>query len=163
MDAFLRFKCTSPEQECILFQPDVGVDDEKGQPATSQLAAAREEFARPTKKRQQQRMTTWTIKQSKQFDPGSETITSLSRGMSVAYTLFVWSFFLCLSAFSYIFSVLFEKRVQEARIIFTGCESDWDANQMHELLYQDRSMHRRHDLHQRRLYSVPRRSFVCLT
>ena len=26
-DWFLRFSCTSPEQECVLFQPDVGVND----------------------------------------------------------------------------------------------------------------------------------------
>ena len=29
VDGFLRFNCTSPEQECILLQPDVEVDDEK--------------------------------------------------------------------------------------------------------------------------------------
>ena len=72
VDVFSRFNCTSSEQECILFQPDVGVDDEKDQPTTSQQAAAREEFARPTKKRQQQRMTAWTTKQNKQFDPGGQ-------------------------------------------------------------------------------------------
>ena len=60
VDVFLRFNCTSLEQECILLQPDVGVDDEKDRPTISQQAAACEEFARPTKKRQQQRMTTWT-------------------------------------------------------------------------------------------------------
>ena len=46
------------------------------------------------------------------------------------------------------FSVLFEKQVREARIIFTECESDWNANQMHELLYHERSVHRRLDLGQ---------------
>ena len=45
MEGFLRFNCTSPEQECVLFQPDVGVDD--NDEATSQQAAACEEFARP--------------------------------------------------------------------------------------------------------------------
>ena len=29
VDGFLRFNCSSPEQECILLQSDVGVDDEK--------------------------------------------------------------------------------------------------------------------------------------
>ena len=29
VDGFLRFNCSSPEQGYILFQPDVGVDDEK--------------------------------------------------------------------------------------------------------------------------------------
>ena len=60
VDGFLRFNCTSPEQECILLQPDVGVDNKKDQPTISQQAATREEFARSTKKRQQQRMTVWT-------------------------------------------------------------------------------------------------------
>ena len=31
---FLRFNCTSPEQDCILFQPDVGINDEKYQLTT---------------------------------------------------------------------------------------------------------------------------------
>ena len=60
---------TSPEQKCILLQPDVGVDDEEKK-STSEQAAAREGFARPPKKRQQQRMKTWTTDQSEQFDPG---------------------------------------------------------------------------------------------
>ena len=54
VDVFLCFNCSSPEQEYILIQPDVGVDGEKYRPSTSQQVAAREEFARPTKKRQQQ-------------------------------------------------------------------------------------------------------------
>ena len=70
VDGFLRFNCTSPKQECILFQPEVEVDDKDK--AASQQAAAREEFARPTKKRHQQRTTAWTINQSKQFDPGGQ-------------------------------------------------------------------------------------------
>ena len=72
MDGFLRFNCTSPDQEdaIILPQPDVGVDDDKDLPTTSQQAAAREEFARSTKKRRQQRTTARTTEQSKQFDPG---------------------------------------------------------------------------------------------
>ena len=28
VDGFLHVSCTSPEQECILLQPDIGVDDE---------------------------------------------------------------------------------------------------------------------------------------
>ena len=71
VDGFLRFNCTSPEQECVLLQPDVGVDDnDKATTCTSEQAAAHEEFARPSKERQQQRMTAWTTEQSKQFDPG---------------------------------------------------------------------------------------------
>ena len=72
VDICLRFNCTSPDQECILFQPDVGVDDEKDQPTNSQQAVACEKFARPTKKRQQQRSTEWTTEQSEQFDPGGQ-------------------------------------------------------------------------------------------
>ena len=52
MDGFLHSNCTSLDQECILHQPDVGVDDEKETTTTTQHAAAREELARPTKKRQ---------------------------------------------------------------------------------------------------------------
>ena len=55
-DGLLRVNCTSTEQECILLQPDVGVDDEE-QISTSEQAAACEEFARPPKKRQKQRVT----------------------------------------------------------------------------------------------------------
>ena len=50
IDGFLHSNCTSsPKQECILLQPDVGVDDEKETTANLQQAAVREEFARPTK------------------------------------------------------------------------------------------------------------------
>ena len=65
VDGCLRFNCSRLEQKCILLQPDVGVDDEKDQPCTLQQAASREEFARPMKKRQQQRTTAWTTNQSK--------------------------------------------------------------------------------------------------
>ena len=61
----------------------------------------------------------------------------------VAYT--VWSFSCAIPCCN--FSVLFEKKVREARIIFTQrCESNWDATQMRKLLYQDRSAHRHLDL-----------------
>ena len=52
MDGFLHSNCTSPEQECILLQLDVGVDGEKETTATSQQAAVCEEFARPIKRQQ---------------------------------------------------------------------------------------------------------------
>ena len=107
VNGFLRFNCTRPEQECILLQPDVGVDDEKDQPTTSQQAAAREEFARPTKKRQQQRMTAWSTGQNKQFDRGRSTVkpSLFCREESlVAYTVcfffvvvcFILLYFFCL-------------------------------------------------------------------
>ena len=66
MDGFLGSNCTSTEQEYVLLhQPDVGVDDEKETPATSQQAAVREEFPSPTKKRQEQGTTGWTTEQNK--------------------------------------------------------------------------------------------------
>ena len=68
VDGVLHVSCAIPERECILLQPDIGVDD-KEKPSSSEQAAAREEFARPSKKRQQQRMTAWTTEQNKQFDP----------------------------------------------------------------------------------------------
>ena len=61
MGGFFNFNFKGTEQECILLQSDVGVNDNKLQPdvgmddsndATTQQAAAREEFVRPTKKRQ---------------------------------------------------------------------------------------------------------------
>ena len=75
VDGFLRLNCTSPEQECILFQPEVGVDDNNE--TTTQQAAAREEFARPTKKRQQQGVTARSTEQSKQFDRRRSRVKSL--------------------------------------------------------------------------------------
>ena len=71
VDGSLHSNCTSPEQECILLhKPDIRVHDEKEATDTSQQAAVREEFARPTKKRQWQRTTVWTTEKSKQFDRG---------------------------------------------------------------------------------------------
>ena len=79
MDGFLRSNCTRTEQEYILLQSDVGVNDNKVQPevgmdgsndATTQKAAAREEFARLTKMRQRQGTTAWAAEQNKQFDRG---------------------------------------------------------------------------------------------
>ena len=70
VDGGLHVSCTSPEQECILLQPDVAVDDEE-KTTTSEKTSAREEFARPSKKRKQQRrMPAWGKDQTEQFDPG---------------------------------------------------------------------------------------------
>ena len=63
--------CTIPEQEwttTILLQTDVEVND--AETVTNTQAAAREEFARPPKNRQQRRVTAWGNEQTKQFDPG---------------------------------------------------------------------------------------------
>ena len=72
IDEFLNPNSTSTEQECALLnQPDVGVDDdEKETTATSQQAAVREEFARPTDKRQWQGTTASGAEQNKQFNRG---------------------------------------------------------------------------------------------
>ena len=45
MDGFLRFNGTSSEQECILFQADVGVDDNDEAKTSNVQAGARKEFA----------------------------------------------------------------------------------------------------------------------
>ena len=79
MDGFLLSNCTSTEQECILLQSDVGINGNKVQTevgiddrndATTQQAAARQAFARPTKMRQRQGTTAWAAEQNKQFDRG---------------------------------------------------------------------------------------------
>ena len=79
IDGFLHSNCTSTKQQCILLQSDVGVNDSKVQPevgmddsndATTQQAAAREEFARLSKIRQRQGTTAWAAEQNKQFDRG---------------------------------------------------------------------------------------------
>ena len=43
-DGFLRFNCTSPERECILSQPDVGVDDNDEATTSKVQAGTRKEF-----------------------------------------------------------------------------------------------------------------------
>ena len=79
MDVFLHLNCTITEQVWILMRSDVGVNDNQVQPevgmddsndATTQQAAAREEFARLTKMRQWQGTTAWAAEQNKQFDWG---------------------------------------------------------------------------------------------
>ena len=73
--AFLNFNFLSPEQECALHQPDIGV--EYNDEATSKLqAGAREESARPPIY-QQLRTTAWSTQQSKQFDRGRLKMTML--------------------------------------------------------------------------------------
>ena len=79
MGGFFHSNCTSTEQVCILLRSDVGVNVNKVQPevgmddsndATTQQAAAREEFARLAKLRQRQGTTAWAAEQNKQFDRG---------------------------------------------------------------------------------------------
>ena len=74
MNDFLHLNCTSTEQVWILMrsdnqvQPEVGMDDSND--ATTQQAAAREEFAKLTKMRQRQGTTAWAAEQNKHFDRG---------------------------------------------------------------------------------------------
>ena len=60
--------CTSLGQEdtTFLLQADLGV---KPETTNSEQVAAREEFARPSKKRQQRKVTAWCSDQTKQFGP----------------------------------------------------------------------------------------------
>ena len=74
MEAFLNLNFLSPEQDCTLHQPDIGVDH--NDEATSKLqAGAREESARPPIR--QLRTTAWSTQQSKQFDRGRLKMTVL--------------------------------------------------------------------------------------
>ena len=67
VDGVLRFNYTSPEQACILFQPDVGVDDNVETTSSKAQAGTSKEFAGLPIGRQK-RETTSTEK-SKQCDP----------------------------------------------------------------------------------------------
>ena len=126
MDGVLRFNCTSPEQECILFQLDVGVND-KYEAATPQQAAAREESARPTKNGSSKGRNHGLPIKASNLTPevNSKTITFLREEYLVAYTVFL--FFLCLSAFFccivYIMSAFFRSRYERRwkRLRYTRC------------------------------------------
>ena len=75
MGGFLHFNFTSPEQECILFQSDVGVDDNDELTTSKVQAGAREEYARRPIGGQQQE--TASTEQSKQFDRGRSIVKPL--------------------------------------------------------------------------------------
>ena len=122
VDVFLRFNCTILEQECILFQPDVGVDDYDETKSSKVQAGARKEFAGLTIGRQQRE--TASTEQSQQFDPGGSW---RNHYFSVERNVLSRILFARFSPIEF-FSVSSEKQVREARIIFTQeCESDWDA------------------------------------
>ena len=126
MNVFLHSNCTSPEQECILLQPDVGVDDEKETTATTQQAAVCEEVARPTKKRQQQKTTAWTTNQSKQLDRGRSTMKSLlSEERNVLSHALLFSCFTCVCLLSIVAFFLSCTQFSEAGT--NGDGSDWDV------------------------------------
>ena len=142
VDGILRFNCTVPEQKCILSQPNVGVDDNDETASSNAQVSARKEFTGLPIGRQ--RRGTASTEQSKQFDFGGLLGNFYFPSKKDSTALF----FVPMSRISLLYcSVLSKKQVREARIIFTrGCESDWDTNQMRELLYQDRSAHRHLDL-----------------
>ena len=106
MVGFLHVNFTSPKQECIMFEPDVGVDD-NGESITLKVQAdPGEEFARLPIGRQQQKMA--STEENKQFNRGRSNAKSLQkRGMFCRiYCLFARCFpfvFVCflLLYFSY--------------------------------------------------------------
>ena len=75
IDGFFNPNFTSTQQECVLLQTDIEMDDNNE--TTTHQAPARKEFARLTKKRQQQGMTAWSTDQSRQFDRGRSRVNSL--------------------------------------------------------------------------------------
>ena len=72
---FFHSNFTSTEEEYVLLQPDIGMDDNNH--TTTLQAAAREEFTRPMKKRQQQGTAVWSTDQNRQFDRGRSRVNSL--------------------------------------------------------------------------------------
>ena len=73
------------------------------------------------------------------------------------YCLPVCLVFLYFSVFP-VLSAIFQSKYEGRREFLLKDGSDWDANQMRELLYQDRSAHHHLDLRQQRVYSVNSRS-----
>ena len=142
VDGILSFNCAIPGQKCILSQPEVGVDGNDETTSSSAQVGARKEFTGLPIGRQQRE--TASTEQSKQFNFGGLLRSFYFPSKTDSPVLF----FVSMSRVSLLYcSVLSKKQVREARIFFTrGCESDWYANQMRELLYQDRSAHRHLDL-----------------
>ena len=110
MEAFLNFNFLSPEQECTLHQPDIGV--EYNDEATSKLQpGAREESARPPIR--QLRTTAWSTQQSKQFDRGRLKMTMLISDLCLPARYF-FGFVLCtLPAFLFSIVVCFFHHVRK--------------------------------------------------
>ena len=87
MDDFFNFNFISPEQECILFKSDIGVDDNDESTTLKVQPDAREEFARlPIDRKQRETAST---QQSKQLTGvgHSDIITFLKREMFAACTV----------------------------------------------------------------------------
>ena len=101
---------------------------------TNAQAATREEFARPPKNRQQQRMSAWGNEKTKQFDPGGywkSCYFSVQTNVCLVYCLPVCLVFLCFAVFLLVCN--FPKQIREARRIFY---QEWErlgcANQILE-------------------------------
>ena len=95
---FLRFNCTSPEQECIPSQPDVEVVDNDETTSSKAQAGAYKEFAGLPIGRQQRE--TASAEQSKQFDPEGKRrdhYFSVERNVlsRIMFALFSLVFFAC--------------------------------------------------------------------
>ena len=75
IDGFFNSNFTSKEEGYVLLQPDIGMNDNNE--TTTQQATAREEFASPTKERQQQGMAVWSTGQNRHFDRGRSRVNSL--------------------------------------------------------------------------------------
>ena len=123
---FCTFVCTSTEQgTTVSLQADIRVDDGETTTTNAQ-ATAHEEFARPPKNRQQQRVTSRGAEQTKQFDPGGYRVFfPFQMEVNLVYCLPVCLVWLCLFCFL-VYKVspsMYERR--ENFSIEDGI--DWDA------------------------------------
>ena len=138
MDRFLHVNFTSPKQECIMFQQDVGVDD-SGESITSKVQAdPGEEFARLPIGRQQRK--TASTEENEQFERGRSKAKSLrKRGMFCRiYCMFAGCYpfvFVCFLSLSFSCRVRNMKKQVRKDIGAIG------MYQMRELLYHGRSVH----------------------
>ena len=66
VDSFLHVDCILKQERTISFRADVEVNPE----ITTVQAAARQEFARPLKNRQQRGVIRWSAEQNKMLGPG---------------------------------------------------------------------------------------------
>ena len=128
MDSFLHVSTNLDQEGTIIFlQSDVGVDDNDKVTTSKVQAGARKEFARLPIGRQQRKRVQLSKATNSTPEGDGGVFTFRRKLISLCFALSI-----CLVFFSCcVFSVLSEKQIKEARIIFTqGCESGWDANQI---------------------------------
>ena len=121
--------CTSPKQETAIFlEADVEMNDAETITTKAQVAA-REEFTRPSKKRQQRRVTAWGAEQTNQFDPGGLLSTTFSfRCTSVCLIRFFSSCVVVLVLFCFLLVCkIFPSRYERREYFSIKDGSDWDA------------------------------------